>query len=134
PDEGSVSFTNVNLNLADSQDTYVCVLLKASTVSSGQPESLANVNIDSITIDKLLDQSGQTISAVAANLTIATALGALGVNDADDFFFKGVPTIAVQNLPTVVLPGTGSVDVMRFVAGSNGSVNDLNQLLVTYEG
>lgn len=120
---GHVNFTNINKSLPDSQNVYFCVFLKSKTVVSGQPVSNTDIVMGTIVFDKVQDQSGAPISPPVATITPALTAS---------IFFKGVPTFTPVTLGTALSNGS-EIDVLKFTAGSVGSVSSLNQLVVTFE-
>ncbi len=125
---GYVQFTSIGKSLVDSQEEYFCVKLKSKTVASGQPISNSNIvlgtnagHTNTIVFDKVQDQSGATI--VVAPLTPTLT---------DGVFFKGIPTFAIQALPSSALTSTS--DVMVFTAGSIGNVTTVEQISVLLDG
>lgn len=124
---GSVSFKDINLNLATSQPNYICIWIKANTIQSGSPESLSNVKISGITLDKIVDQNGITISSPNVDTSASIV----------KYFFRGVPNFAIQALPANVLTN-GKLDVLKFTATKVVRYSEdqvkLNQLVISFDG
>ncbi len=116
---GHVKFTALNKTLADSVNSNFCVLLKSSTVSSGSPISNADIVLDDIVFDKVQDQSGSTLTVSTITPSVTSSV-----------FFKGVPTFTPTALASSVL-SSGTNEVLKFTAGSIGTVDTVTQLSVT---
>lgn len=205
---GRVNFTNIGKTLTDSQNIYLCVMLKSKVVTSGTPVSNTDIVMGSIYFDKVQDTSGSALAvtplfinagatataaetvgggkitsiavtsqgfgydplalpaitfpgttcstAPAATATVvdgrvtAITVTADGtstctvtgvtvavppgptVTVAPSLFFKGVPTFTPVALQSTVLTGASN-EVLKFTAGSIGSVSALDQLAVTLE-
>ncbi len=59
---GRVNFTNINKTLTDSQNVYLCVMVKSKNVVSATPVSNTNIVMGSIYFDKVQDTSGTTLT------------------------------------------------------------------------